>query len=132
MSDLTDLLAGKFGSNPVQAVEAFAEKEYTNFANLVAKAPADLQPAIQNVIADGKTVISDAVEWAGTAASAYISANGGNLQTEVANLITGALGGASPLSVAGADTIQAITALLLGIVSHTVLSTVNVASPVAA
>jgi hypothetical protein len=74
-------------------------------------------------------VITDAAQFAGTAISAYLAANGGGLATEVLNLVSGAMGGATPTSAAAQDTVKAVTALLQGIVQHGVMSFVSATAP---
>lgn len=123
MSDVTELFSGKLSPT------AFIEKEWANAMHLADNLPADIQPLAQAVVADAKVVIADAAEFAGTAISAYIASNGGNLGTEVLNLISGAMGGADPTSAAAQDTVKAVTALLQGIVQHGVMSFVSATAP---
>lgn len=131
MSDITDLFEGKDGTNPITAVETFAKKEWANLLAFNAKLPADLKPLADGALADTQTVLVDAVEWGGTALSAYISANGDKLASEVVNLLQGATAGTTITSAAGQTAVQGVTKLILGVVAHAITDFVNAASPAA-
>lgn len=129
MSDLTDLFEGKFGNNPIEAVEAFTQKEWTNVVHLFNELPADIKPVADTLVTDAKTVLVDAAEWAGTAASAYVAAHGDALGSAVVGLLSGLLGGSSPTTIAAQDTISAATKLIQAYVTHEVMAFVAAQSP---
>jgi hypothetical protein len=129
MSDITDLIEGRFGKDPMAAVGAFISKEWANTQHLIAQAPADLQPALKIVQEDAKIVLADAIQWGGTALSAYIASRMGPLQSELVQLLSGALAGSSPTSAAGQTLIQGVTALINGIVAHEIGAFTNAQLP---
>lgn len=123
MSDVTALFEGKL--KPLD----FIAKEWSAAQHVFDNLPADIKPVAEVVLADAKTVIVDAAEFAGTAASAYLASNGGNFATEVANLLSGMMGGSSATSIAGQDLVAGATKLLQAMVAHEVMQVVGLSAP---
>src|SRR5262249_18610664 len=105
MSDLAQLFEGKL--TPLQ----FIEKEWANAVHLVEQLPAEVRPLGQALLSDAQAALSAAEAWTGTAVSAFLSANGGNLQTEILNLLSG-LGAGAPERAAAQDILAAALKLL--------------------
>lgn len=122
MSDITELFEGKL--SPV----AFIEKEWANATHLVENLPAEVKPLGQALLGDAQAALSAAEDWAGTAVSAFISANGANLQTEILNLLSG-LGLSAGGKAAEQDAYTAALKLLQALVANTVVSFQNANAP---
>lgn len=116
MSDIAQLFEGKLSP------AAFIAKEWAAAARLVEALPAEIQPLGHALLGDAEAALGAAEAWAGTAVSAYLSANGQALQTEIYNLLSG-LGLASGLAgAASQDVAAAALKLLQALVADAVIA----------
>ncbi len=127
MSDFSELFTSS--SDPKHlSPTAFIAKEFGNAETAVKRLPAELQPAATAVVNASRVIVTDGLQLAGDAVSAYLSANGDGLRGEVVKLLSGVTGG-GPLTAATQDAIASGLSFLNAMVAHEVAQFQAVSAP---
>lgn len=127
MSIFSQLISGKISlSQALTEAEAWLGQTETSIERSIASDPA-VQSAVNVAISDGKTALTTAESWAGTAISGGLSAFAGELSVLVGKYVPQLIGSAvgGPLGAAAITAIQALGEVGAAAVQHEVATIIT-------